>query len=141
VGRRRQASAHRLSRFEPEIARRTASRNAKRSGARRTAADRACSPPAMPTSSLPRLGRRPAVGAIPRGYGRARRERSCRPEGTIRNAEVHRLDAGRDVGEDQPEETAQLVLEWLERRLGPSAAGLWTAPDAEQDRHVRRWRV
>jgi pimeloyl-ACP methyl ester carboxylesterase len=31
------------------------------------------------------------------------------------NVETHRLDAGHDVGEDQPAETARLVLEWLAR--------------------------
>jgi pimeloyl-ACP methyl ester carboxylesterase len=36
-------------------------------------------------------------------------------DGTIPNAEVHRLDAGHDVVEDAPEETARLVLEWLAR--------------------------
>ena len=36
-------------------------------------------------------------------------------EGTIPNAEVHRLDAGHDVLEDAPQETARLVLEWLAR--------------------------
>jgi pimeloyl-ACP methyl ester carboxylesterase len=30
------------------------------------------------------------------------------------NVEVHRLDAGHDVGEDQPEETARLVGAWLQ---------------------------
>ena len=36
-------------------------------------------------------------------------------EGTIPNAEVHRLDSGHDPAEDQPEETARLVGEWLAR--------------------------
>lgn len=36
-------------------------------------------------------------------------------EGTVPNAEVHRLDAGHDVIGDQPAETARLVLEWLAR--------------------------
>jgi pimeloyl-ACP methyl ester carboxylesterase len=31
------------------------------------------------------------------------------------NVETHRLDAGHDVGEDRPEETARLVLDWLAR--------------------------
>ena len=36
-------------------------------------------------------------------------------QGTVPNAEVHRLDAGHDVLGDQPEETARLVVEWLAR--------------------------
>jgi pimeloyl-ACP methyl ester carboxylesterase len=36
-------------------------------------------------------------------------------EGTVPNAEVHRLDAGHDVIGDRPAETARLVLEWLAR--------------------------
>jgi pimeloyl-ACP methyl ester carboxylesterase len=36
-------------------------------------------------------------------------------EGTVPNAEVHRLDAGHDVLRDQPEETVRLVLDWLAR--------------------------
>ena len=36
-------------------------------------------------------------------------------EGSVPNAEVHRLDAGHDVLGDQPQETARLVLEWLAR--------------------------
>ena len=36
-------------------------------------------------------------------------------EGTVPNAEVHRLNAGHDVLSDQPHETARLVLEWLAR--------------------------
>ena len=36
-------------------------------------------------------------------------------QGTIPGAEVHRLDAGHDVVQDQPEETARLVGDWLAR--------------------------
>jgi pimeloyl-ACP methyl ester carboxylesterase len=36
-------------------------------------------------------------------------------EGTVPNAEVHRLDAGHDVIRDQPSETARLVVDWLAR--------------------------
>jgi pimeloyl-ACP methyl ester carboxylesterase len=40
-------------------------------------------------------------------------------EGTIPNAEVHRLDSGHDPAEDQPDETARLVTDWL-ARLSPT---------------------
>jgi pimeloyl-ACP methyl ester carboxylesterase len=36
-------------------------------------------------------------------------------EGTVPNAEIDRLDAGHDLLEDAPAETARLVLEWLAR--------------------------
>jgi len=36
-------------------------------------------------------------------------------EGTVPNAEVHRLDSGHGVLEEQPQETARLVLDWLAR--------------------------
>jgi len=36
-------------------------------------------------------------------------------EGTVPNAEIHRLDGGHDLLEDAPAETARLVLEWLAR--------------------------
>ena len=39
-------------------------------------------------------------------------------QGSIPNAEIHRLDAGHDLVEDAPEETAQLVAAWLESAFG-----------------------